>query len=137
MVDVVRDLARRVPDAQLARLLNRLGYRTGAGNTWTQQRVVSLRHAHDIPVYTPSSDGTALTIGQAAHRLGVSTTTVRKLIASDRLPATQPVPYAPWATRPENLQATGIQRVVQAVKAGRRLPQTSSATQLPLMNPRT
>src|SRR5262249_33532978 len=31
VVDVVRDLARRVSDAQIARLLNRLGYRTGAG----------------------------------------------------------------------------------------------------------
>ena len=35
VVDVVRDLARQLPDAQIARILNRLGYRTGAGNTWT------------------------------------------------------------------------------------------------------
>lgn len=137
VVDVVRDLARRVPDAQIARLLNRLGYRTGAGNTWTQQRVVSLRHAHDIPVYTPGVDGTALTIGQAADHLGVSTTTVRKLIVSGQLPATQPVPYAPWAIQPDDLNIAGIQRVVRAVKAGRRLPQTSSDTQLPLINPPT
>jgi DNA invertase Pin-like site-specific DNA recombinase/uncharacterized protein YndB with AHSA1/START domain len=137
VVDVVRDLARRVPDAQIARLLNRLGYRTGAGNTWTQQRVVSLRHAHDIPVYTPGADRIALTIGQAADQLGVSTTTVRKLIVSGQLPATQPVPYAPWAIQPDDLNTAGVQRVVQAVKAGRRLPQTSSDIQLPLINPRT
>ena len=137
VVDVVRDLARRVPDAQIARLLNRLGYRTGAGNTWTQQRVVSLRHAHTIPVYAPSANGTALTIGQAAHQLGVSTTTVRKLITAGRLPATQPVPYAPWAIRPDDLHATPVQRVVQAVQAGRRLPQTASDAQLTLMNPST
>jgi hypothetical protein len=137
VVDVVRDLARRVPDAQIARLLNRLGYRTGAGNTWTQQRVVSLRHAHDILVYTPGVDRIALTIGQAADQLGVSTTTVRKLIVSGQLPATQPVPYAPWAIQPEDLNTAGVQRVVRAVEAGRRLPQTSSDTQLPLINPRT
>lgn len=137
VVEVVRDLARRVPDAQIARLLNRLGYRTGAGNTWTQQRVVSLRHAHDIPVYTPNPDGAVLTIGQAAHRLGVSTTTVRTLITSGRLPATQPVPYAPWAIRPEDLHAASIQRVVQAVKSGRRLPQTSPEAQLPLIDSTT
>jgi hypothetical protein len=77
VIDVVRDLARRVPDAQIARLLNRLGYRTGAGNTWTQQRVVSLRHAHAILVYAPGPDAAApLTIGQAAHALGISPTTV-------------------------------------------------------------
>jgi excisionase family DNA binding protein len=137
VVDVVRDLARRVSDAQIARLLNRLGYHTGAGNTWTQQRVVSLRHAHDIPVYTPNPDGAVLTIGQAAHRLGVSTTTVRNRITSGRLPATQPVPYAPWAIRPEDLDTAGIHRVVQAVKAGRPLPRTSSEPQLPLIDSRT
>lgn len=138
VVDVVRDLARRVPDAQIARILNRLGYRTGAGNTWTQQRVVSLRHAHDISVYTASPEsGTSLTVEQASHALGVSTTTVRKLIVSGRLPATQPVPYAPWAIRPEDLHTAGIQRVVQAVKSGRRLPQTSPAAQLPLIDSTT
>jgi len=138
VVDVVRDLARRVPDPQIARILNRLGYRTGAGNTWTQQRVISLRHAHDIRVFTPGPAGTApLTIGQAAHALGVSTTTVRTLIVSGRLPATQPVPYAPWAIRREDLDRAGLHRVLQAVRSGRRLPRTSSETQLPLIDSTT
>ncbi len=138
VVEVVRDLARRVPDAQIARLLNRLGYRTGAGNTWTQQRVVSLRHAHGIAVYTPTSpDSAMLTIGQAARALGVSTTTVRKLIAAGRLPATQPVPYAPWAIRPDDLHAAPIQQAVQAVKSGRQLPRTAPEAQLTLMNSQT
>jgi excisionase family DNA binding protein len=138
VVDVVRDLARRVPDAQIARILNRLGYRTGAGNTWTQQRVISLRHAHDIPVYTRPPEGAGpLTIGQAAHVLGVSTTTVRKLIVSGRLAATQPAPYAPWAIRREDLDSTGLLRVLHAVKSGRRLPRTTSEAQLPLIDSRT
>jgi hypothetical protein len=138
VVEVVRELARRVPDAQIARILNRLGYRTGAGNTWTQQRVVSLRHAHGIPIYTPSSDSAApLTIGQAAHALGVSTTTVRRLITSGRLPATQPVSYAPWTIRPADLNAPSVQRAVQAVKSGRSLPRTVPETQLTLINSQT
>ncbi len=138
VVDVVRDLARRVPDAQIARLLNRLGYRTGAGNTWTQQRVVSLRHAHGIAVYTPTShDSALLTIGQASRALGVSPTTVRKLIAAGRLPATQPVPYAPWAIRPDDLHTAPIHQAVQAVKSGRRLPRTAPEAQLTLMDSQT
>jgi DNA invertase Pin-like site-specific DNA recombinase len=138
VVAVVRDLACRVPDAQIARLLNRLGYRTGAGNTWTQQRVVSLRNAHGIAVYTPPApDRALLTIGQAAQALGVSPPTVRKLIRSGRLPATQPLPYAPWAIRPADLHTAPIQQAVQAVKSGRRLPRTASAAQLPLMDSQT
>lgn len=138
VVDVVRDLARQLPDFQMARILNRLGYRTGAGNTWTQQRVVSLRHAHQIPVFTASPTGAAtLTIAQAALALGVSTTTVRKLIVTGRLAATQPVPYAPWAIRPEDLTAEPAQRAAAAVKAGRELPRTAPESQLSLMNPQT
>ncbi len=138
VVDVVRDLARRLPDFQIARILNRLGYRTGAGNTWTQQRVVSLRHAHHLPIFVPEAhSATRLTIEQAALALGVSTTTVRKLIVTGRLPATQPVPYAPWAIRPEDLQADPIQRAVAAMKRGLRLPQTPPETQLILMNSQT
>lgn len=114
VVDVVRDLARQLPDAQIARILNRLGYRTGADNTWTQQRVISLRHAHDIPVFSAVPDGAAtLTIEQAATRLGVSTTTVRRLITTGRLPATQPVPYAPWAIAPDHLGAEAVQQPSQ------------------------
>jgi hypothetical protein len=62
---------------------------------------------------------------------------VRKLIMSGQLPATQPVPYAPWAIQPDDLNTAEIQRVVRAVTAGRRLPRTSSDTQLPLINPQT
>jgi len=138
VVDVVRELARRLPDFQIARILNRLGYRTGAGNTWTQQRVVSLRHAHAIPVFTPDTHGAAmLTIGQAALALGVSPTTVRKLIGTGRLPATQPVPYAPWAINPEHLNVEPVQHAVRAVKAGRGLPQTVPETQLTLIHSQT
>ena len=137
VVDVVRDLARQLPDAQIARILNRLRYRTGAGNTWTQQRVISLRHAHDIPVFSVEPDGVAtLTIEQAARFLGVSTTTVRRLITTGRLSATQSVPYAPWAIAPDRLCAEDVQRAVAAVKAGQKLPQTASETQLTLTNAR-
>jgi DNA invertase Pin-like site-specific DNA recombinase len=137
VIEVVRDLARRLPDAQIARILNRLGYRTGAGNTWTQQRVISLRHAHDIPVFTLEPDGAAtLTIEQAARVLGVSTTTVRRLIVTGRLPATQAVPYAPWAIAPDDLHEEALQQAVAAVKAGRKLPQTAPEAQLTLTNSR-
>jgi len=137
VVEVVRDLAPRVPDAQIARILNRLGYRTGAGNSWTQQRVISLRHAHDIPVFTAEPDGVApLTIEQAARRLGVSTTTVRRLVVTGRLPATHPVPYAPWAIAPDQLSAEPVQQAIAAVKAGRGIPRTAPETQLTLTNGR-
>jgi hypothetical protein len=42
----VRELARRMPDKRIARLLNRAGKPTGRGNGWTGVRVRSFRHHH-------------------------------------------------------------------------------------------
>jgi len=47
-LSLVRELARLMPDRQIARLLNRAGKPTGRGNGWTQARVCSFRSHHGI-----------------------------------------------------------------------------------------
>jgi hypothetical protein len=47
----VRELARLMPDRQIARLLNLTGVETGHGNAWTQERVCGFRNHHDIAVF--------------------------------------------------------------------------------------
>jgi DNA invertase Pin-like site-specific DNA recombinase len=138
VVDVVRDLARCAPDGQIARVLNRLGYQTGAGNGWTQSRVASLRSYNRIPTFDPEVDrGATLTIAKAASELGVSAMTVRRMIVTGLLPAKQPVPYAPWAIQREALTADSVKRAVEALRRGRKLPRTASDGQLGLMNSQT
>jgi excisionase family DNA binding protein len=138
VVTVVRDLARTLPDPQIARVLNRLGYRTGAGNTWTQHRVTSLRSYHQAPAFDRAVDRVRLlTIAEAAKALGVSTGTVRRMISLGLLPATQPVLHAPWAIREEDLQIAAVQRAVEAVKRGGALPRTHAPGQLTLDNSTT
>jgi excisionase family DNA binding protein len=138
VVEVVRELTRCLPDARIARVLNLLGYRTGAGNTWTEHRVTSLRNHHGIAVFSRERDAAApLTLAQAASVLGVSTMTVRRMIMKGLLPARQPVPYAPWAVRREDVSAEPVQRAVAAVKQGRVLPRTAPEAQLTLIKSRT
>jgi DNA invertase Pin-like site-specific DNA recombinase len=133
IVDVVRDLARVQPDEQIARVLNRLGYRTGTGNTWTQYRVTSLRSYHRIPAFDRGTDRQhTMTAAAAATVLGVSTTTVRRMIKLGLLPATQPVLHAPWTIRREDLERETVQRAVAAIKAGGALPRTAEDRQLTL-----
>src|SRR5271169_5621167 len=48
---LVRELARLLPDQSIAPVLNRLGIRSARGQTWTQLRVRNFRGAHQIPVY--------------------------------------------------------------------------------------
>ena len=133
VVDVVRDLARAQADGDIARVLNRLGYHTGAGNTWTALRVLSLRRYHGIEGFDRTADRRGLlTIADAASTLGVSAGTVRRMIVLGVLPATQPVLHAPWAIRQEDLACDAVQRAVAAIKAGRTLPQPLDEGQLTL-----
>jgi DNA invertase Pin-like site-specific DNA recombinase len=48
-VEVVRRMAGRFSDEQIAATLNRLGMHTGIGNTWDKNRVYSLRHHQQLP----------------------------------------------------------------------------------------
>ena len=50
-IAVVRQMAGRWPDDQIAASLNRMGFCTGQGKSWTAGRVQSLRNTHDIPAY--------------------------------------------------------------------------------------
>ena len=45
---LIRDLARMLPDELIAGLLNRLGKKTGKGNSWTKGRVCSFRSSTKI-----------------------------------------------------------------------------------------
>jgi site-specific recombinase XerC len=51
---LIRELARLMPDQQIARLLNRAGKPSGRGNGWTKARVCSFRSHHGIAVYRES-----------------------------------------------------------------------------------
>jgi len=134
VVDVVRALVRVLPDGQIAAVLNRLGYTTGRGNTWTATRVVTLRHTHDLPVFDPTSaarDGWC-TLEQAADRLDVSHTVIRSLIAGGLLPAEQVIATAPWVIRTTDLAAPAVRDYVAQVHRRRRGPPTADAAQLSL-----
>jgi hypothetical protein len=138
VVDLVRELASQMPDVQITRVLNRLGYRTGAQNTWTESRVRSLRSTHEIPVFDPASvDGERLSLIRAATELGVSCDLVLVLIKTGVLPATQVVKHAPWSIRRDDLSKDAVRRAVDAVKRGQRLPRGSDPAQLSLMKSST
>ena len=50
-VERVRELARNLSDGQIAGLLNRLGKRTGKGNSRAKDRVRTFRNGHGAAVY--------------------------------------------------------------------------------------
>src|SRR5207244_12531425 len=62
----------------------------------------------------------------------VSTATVRRMIERRLLPATQPVLYAPWTIREEDLATAAVQRAIETVRSGGALPRSGESAQLAL-----
>ena len=71
---LIRELARVLPDRSIASVLNRLGVRSAKGHTWTQLRIRCFRNEHGVPVYREGErfDRGELILHEAATRLGVS-----------------------------------------------------------------
>jgi hypothetical protein len=119
-VELIAELSKICDDKTIAIVLNRLGYRTGQGQTWRVHHVWNVRHGRQLPNY--HHDGTWLPLEGAARELGVSNTVIKHLIADGVLPATQVVPYAPWVIARVDLQRPAVQAHIHAVHDGRKLP---------------
>jgi len=123
MVELIRELAGVCNDENVARILNRLRYRTSLGLTWRSARVADVRKHHGIPPYDHNPD--RLTLEQVAESLEVSNTVVRRLIEDQVLPGRQVVTYAPWVIRREDLALPAVQAAVRAVRDGLKRPRTA------------
>jgi excisionase family DNA binding protein len=124
VVDLVRSLARQMPDKHIAAVLNRAGKSTGRGNSWTRGRVCSLRNQQTIEPYREGerAERGEVTLDEAAMVLNVSASTVRRLIEDGTLPAQQLCKGAPWVIRSSDLERTEVSQAAQA----RRLRRPSS-----------
>jgi excisionase family DNA binding protein len=102
---VMRSMATRWSDGDIAASLNRMGMPTGQGKTWTAHRVSSLRRVHGIRAYrSGEKNGEWLTMSEAATLLGVTRHRIRRLIKDGVLAAAQVVPGAPYQIRATDLR---------------------------------
>jgi DNA invertase Pin-like site-specific DNA recombinase len=113
-IDIVRQMANSYSDEEISLTLNRVGIRTGVGNTWNETRIRSVRSHFKLPSYDPAERKDRLNLQQAAQQLGVSPTVVRRLIERKILPATQIISGAPWEIL---IQDVGAQEVIEAAAA--------------------
>ena len=110
---VMRSMAGRWSDENIAACLNRMGMQTGQAKTWTARRVGSLRTVHGIHGYkSADKNGEWLTLTEATKLLGVSHHAVRRAIKGGILAAGQVVPGAPHQIRAGDLRDP---RVIAAV----------------------
>jgi DNA invertase Pin-like site-specific DNA recombinase len=126
-IEVIRKMAGRFPDEQIAATLNRLRLRTGADNAWNQNRVYSVRHRHQLPTFDPNQrNPSEVTLKEAAQRLSLSPLSVRHLIERKILPAQQVVECAPWQIPAAALDSEAVKTEALKVKNRIRVPRTQS-----------
>jgi hypothetical protein len=120
VTELIRELALVCEDTSIVSILNRLGYRTGNGNTWTEKRVQHVRHSNGVPSCPPPDQRLWMTMQQAADALRVSEMVVRRLIAQKSLPAKQIVKFAPWMIERSHLDLPSVRKEIRRVHEGRR-----------------
>ena len=122
VTELIHELALVCPDTAIVSILNRLGYRTGTGNTWTEKRVQHVRHSNGFPACPPPEQRLWLTMQQAADTLHVSDMVIRRLVAQKALPAKQIVKFAPWMIERAHLDIPAVRKAIRMVHTGRHSP---------------
>ncbi len=98
LVELVRQLAAKFSDDQIARILMRQGRRTPTGLPYNAQKVASIRHNYGIPRYKKPKDEQpkSYTAQQASKILLVSVPTIHGWLKAGFIKGTQFTEGAPW-----------------------------------------
>jgi len=90
------------PDTVIAGVLNSQGRKTARGESFTANRVSSLRTHWKIPCYrapTTPPDGQVLSVQAAADQLGLAASTLLRWLNDGFIGGEQVTPGAPWRIR--------------------------------------
>ena len=113
-LEIIRRMAVRHGDDQIASVLNRLGYSTGKQKRWNQNRVATVRRNYSIPGQKRAlPDPEKVSLSEAARICGVSHRTIERLVEVGLLKREQAAPRAPWEIRRADLNAEPVQRIVK------------------------
>jgi len=117
VLDVIRRMAVRHGDDQIASVLNRLGYTTGKGNRWNQTRVATARKNHSIAGQKRAlADPERISLNEAARLCGVSHRSIERLVEAGLLKRDQAAPRAPWEIRRSDLGAEPVRSIIEKLR---------------------
>jgi DNA invertase Pin-like site-specific DNA recombinase len=113
-LEIIRRMAVRHGDDQIASVLNRLGYSTGKQKRWNQNRVATVRRNYSIPGQKRAlPDPDRVSLSEAARICGVSHRTIERLVEAGLLKREQAAPRAPWEIRRADLNAEPVQNILK------------------------
>ena len=113
-LEIIRRMAVRYGDDQIASVLNRLGHSTGKGRRWNQNRVATVRRNYSITGQKRAlPDPETVSLSEAARVCGVSHRTIERLVEAGLLRREQATPRAPWEIRRADLNAEPVRSIVE------------------------
>src|SRR6266849_1372506 len=116
-LEIIRRMAVRNGDDQIASVLNRLGHSTGKGKRWNQDRVATARRNHSIPGQKRAlPDPDRVSLSEAARVCGVSHRTIERLVEAGLLKREQTAPRAPWELRRADLDDEPIRSIIKRLR---------------------
>jgi len=115
-LEIIRRMAVRHGDDQIASVLNRLGHSTGKGKRWNQNPVATARRNYSIEGQRRAlSDPEIVSLSGAARICGVSQRTIERLVEAGLLKREQATPRAPWAIRRADLNAEPVRSIIARI----------------------
>jgi DNA invertase Pin-like site-specific DNA recombinase len=116
-LEVIRRMAVRHGDDQIASVLNRMGCATGKGNRWNQNRVATARKNHSIAGQRRAlADPDRVSLNEAARFCGVSHRSIERLVEAGFLQREQAAPRAPWEIRRSDLNAEPVRSIIEKLR---------------------
>jgi excisionase family DNA binding protein len=121
--EVIGKMAAEHRDKEIADTLNRQRGRAEPLRGWTEQRVAQTRKELNLPEFRDAGlAARTMTLEQAAKRLQVGVSTVRRLIDQGVLIARQAAGCAPWKIEPAALDSEPVRRAIGSIapRSGRK-----------------
>jgi DNA invertase Pin-like site-specific DNA recombinase len=122
LVETMKELAKALEDAQIARVLNMKKITTPRELRWTKDRVQQFRQRHGIRQVAHPNTGHYLTGQQAREYLGVGYNGLLGLIRLGVIHTNQVTDFAPWRIPKKELDSEVVQDLVSTLRATGRLP---------------
>jgi DNA invertase Pin-like site-specific DNA recombinase len=132
-LEIIRRMAVRYGDDQIASVLNRLGHTTGKGKRWNQNRVATVRRNYSISGQKRAlPDPARVSLSEAAKICGVSHRTIERLVEAGLLKREQVAPRAPWEIARADLNARPVRTIVERLlRTGKLILQGECAEKQP------
>ena len=116
-LEIIRRMGVRHGDDQIASVLNQLGYVTGKGNRWNQNRVAAARKNYSIAGQKRAlADPERVSLNEAARLCGVSHRSIERLVEAGLLKREQVAPRAPWEIRRSDLETEPVRSILEHLR---------------------